>query len=259
MAPGKRRITIWLFSVAVIVLAFITPWKGINNILGADILSSNIAMKKKLLLFLACVLATGSSFAQIIPKVVVPNFGDAYSKTVKQLESGNLKVDYKAFRESFIESKQFKIAESKAKLMDSLEKMMFVELEKSNYPNIIRITKQMLSIDYTNMMAHKILRQTYTFAGDTISARRYHDIQFGLLNSIVKGGNGKTCETGWPVIQLSEERFILKMLDAKVQQQSIVNKGGLCDKMDVIVDGKKKTYYFETSIISKAHEPKGAK
>ena len=192
--------------------------------------------------------------AQLPPRVVAPAFNDMYSKTVKELESGNLKVDFRNFRESFLKSRQYEVAKSKTKMMDTLEKRMYAELDKSNYPAVIRTTKQMLSIDYTNMLAHKILRQTYTMAGDTISARKYHDIQFGLLNSIVKGGNGKTCETAWPVIQMSEEYFILKMLEAKVEQQSLITKGGTCDKMDVVVDGKKKTYYFDISLVMKERE-----
>ena len=36
-----------------------------------------------------------------------------YSKTVKKLESGQTDIDYRAFRESFLDSKQFKVAASK--------------------------------------------------------------------------------------------------------------------------------------------------
>ena len=216
-------------------------------------------MLKSLFTALAVTAISITSFAQQPPKVVVPSFNDRYCKTVKELEGGKLDIDFRAFRESFLQSKQYKVATSKIKVMDSLEKMMYVELDKSNYPGVVRITKQMLSIDYTNMLAHKMLRQTFTMAGDTANARKYHDIQFGLLNSIVKSGNGKACETGWHIVQMSEEAFILKMLDAKVVQQSIVTKGGQCDKMDVMVDGKKKTYYFETSqvIVIKADDKKG--
>ena len=73
----------------------------------------------------------------------------------------------------------------------------------------------------------------------------------------MKKGDGKTCATAWPVIQLSEEYFILEMLDAELQNQSIDNEGGLCDKMETKIDGKKKTYYFETSKIFLGYEKLG--
>ncbi|MCC9036942.1 DUF4919 domain-containing protein [Chryseobacterium sp. C-39] len=133
-------------------------------------------------------------------------------------------------------------------------------MDKSNSQEIIKITKQILSIDYTDMLAHKILRQTYKIIGDTENEAKYKTIQFGLLNSIVKKGDGKTCATAWPIIQIEEEYFILKMLDVKLQKQSIDNKGGLCDKMDVKTEnGDQKTYYFETSRVFEGYKKLGIK
>lgn len=204
-------------------------------------------MKKSILIFLTITLTTFCSYGQTKNDVVIPTFEDKYCKYIKQLEDGQTDIDYQDFRFSFIESEQFKIAKIKSSELDSLKKEMYTQMDNSNYQEIIKITKQMLSIDYTSMTAHKILRQTYKIVGDTINAAKYKTIQFGLLNSIVKKGDGQTCSTAWPVIQISEEYFILEMVGAKLQKQSIDNEGGLCDKMEVKVDGKKKIYYFETS------------
>jgi len=211
-------------------------------------------MKKSTLLILTFILTSICSFGQTTPQVIIPNFNDKFCDYVKKLEAGQTDIDYQDFRFSFIESEQFKIANKKSTEYDSLKKEMYVQMDKSNYQEIIKITKQMLSIDYTSMIAHKILRQTYKIAADTINAAKYKTIQFGLLNSIVKKGDGKTCETAWPVIQIEEEYFILEMVGAKLKKQSIDNDGGLCDKMEVKVDGKKKTYYFETSKVFEGYK-----
>ena len=200
------------------------------------------------------------SFGQTISEVSIPSFNDKYSEFVKQLESGQIDINYKDFRESFIESDQFKIASKKSTEFDSLKKEMYSLMTKKDYLGIIKVTKEMLSIDYTSMIAHKILRQTYKITGDTISASKYKTIQFGLLNSIVKNGDGKTCATAWPVIQIDEEYFILQMLGAALQKQSIDNTGGLCDKMEVKTEeGDKKTYYFETSKVFEGYKKLGLK
>jgi hypothetical protein len=114
---------------------------------------------------------------------------------------------------------------------------------------VIRLTKEMLSIDYTSMFAHKYLQQTYKILGDSINRNKYHDIEFGLLNSITKSGDGKTCETGWHVTQIEEEYFILNMIGADLQSQSISNGGkNACDKMVVKTEGgESKTYFFEAN------------
>ena len=200
------------------------------------------------------------SFGQTISEVSIPSFNDKYSEFVKQLESGQIDINYKDFRESFIESDQFKIASKRSTEFDSLKKEMYSLMTKKDYLGIIKVTKEMLSIDYTSMIAHKILRQTYKITGDTISASKYKTIQFGLLNSIVKNGDGKTCATAWPVIQIDEEYFILQMLGAALQKQSIDNTGGLCDKMEVKTEeGDKKTYYFETSKVFEGYKKLGLK
>ena len=190
--------------------------------------------------------------------MIAPTFNDTYSRFVKQLEAGNTAINYREFRESFIESEQFKIASNKRHEIDSLKKEMYVQMNASNYPEIIKITKAMLSIDYTSMLAHKILRQTYKIVGDTLNAKKYKAIQFGLLYSITDSGNGKTCATAWPVVQIDEEYFMLQMLGAKLLKQSIDNSGGLCDKMDVkMEDGGEKTYYFETSKVFEGYKKLG--
>lgn len=216
-------------------------------------------MKKSTLFLLTFILTSICSFGQTSAQVIVPNFNDKFCDYVKKLEVGQTDIDYQDFRFSFIESEQFKIASKKSTEFDSLKKEMYVQMDKSNSQGIIKITKQMLSIDYTSMIAHKILRQTYKIIGDTINATKYKTIQFGLLNSIVKKGDGKTCETAWPVIQIEEEYFVLEMVGAKLQKQSVDNEGGLCDKMEVKVDGNKRTYYFETSKVFESYKKLGIK
>lgn len=203
-------------------------------------------------------ISTACSFGQTIQKIIVPSYNDKYSMFVKELEAGQTDINYREFRESFIQSKQFIIASEKSKEFDSLKKEMQIQMDKSNYPEIVNITKAMLNIDYTSMIAHKILRQTYKIMGDTINAAKYKTIQFGLLNSIVKNGDGKSCSTAWSVIQLNEEYFILQILGVRLKKQSIDTEGGICDKMEVVTDeGADKVYYFETSKVFEGYKKLG--
>ena len=211
-------------------------------------------LKVYILLSFTVVLTTMNTYGQSDPKVIVPNFNDTYCKYVLKLETGQTDIDYQDFRYSFIKSEQFRIASSQSLKLDSLENEMYTQIDNSNYQEVVKITKQMLSIDYTNMTAHKILRQTYSIINDTINATKYKAIQFGLLQSIVENGDGQTCSTAWPVIQISEEYFILEMLDAELIQQSVDADGGICDKMEVLIDDEKRTYYFEITKVFEGKE-----
>lgn len=154
-------------------------------------------------------------------------------------------------------SEQFKSAAKQKPDLSTLRKEMRNLMRASKYAEIIDITKKMLSVDYTDIEAHKILQQTYKILGDTPNSKKYHDIEFGLLNSIIRKGDGKTCQTAWPVIQINEEYFILQMLGAKLQKQSTERSGGVCDKMEVQTDQGNKVYYFEISKIFKGYNEQG--
>lgn len=202
------------------------------------------------------IMSTICSFGQTTQEVIIPNFNDKYSDYVKKLEAGQTNIDYQDFRFSYIESEQFKI-KNRSNLYDSLKKVVYKEMDNNNYEKIIKATKEMLNIDYTSMFAHKILQQTYKIIGDTINKNKYHDIEFGLLKSILNSGDAKSCQTARVVIQIEEEYFILEMIGAKFQKQSIDNDGGLCDKMEIKVDGKKRTYYFETTKVFQGYKKLG--
>lgn len=181
--------------------------------------------------------------------VMLPKFNDKYSEFVKELESGNTNINYEEFRNSFIESKQFESKSENTIQYDSLKKEVYKAIKNSSYSEVIKLTKAILSIDYTSMFAHKYLQQTYKILGDTLNQNKYHSIEFGLLNSIIKSGDGATCETGWHVIQIEEEYFIINVIGGTLQSQSISNGGkNSCDKMIVKTDdGEIKTYYFEAN------------
>ena len=189
--------------------------------------------------------------------VATPRHGDKYSKLVRQLEAGETNINYREFRDSFLESGQFELAANQNSALDALTKTVHELMKKAKYSDIVEVAKKILSIDYTDIEAHKILQQTYKILGDAPNQKKYHDIEFGLLNSIVKNGDGKTCQTAWPVIQVTEEYFILGMLGAKVLKQSIDTTGGQCDRIEVQTDGGKKVYYFDIRKVFKGYNKLG--
>jgi hypothetical protein len=198
--------------------------------------------------------------AQADSAVVVPAYNDKYSSLVKKLEAGQTNINYREFRESFLESEQFKVAGAEGEKLAGLRKTMRELMKESKYPGIIDAAKKILSIDYTDMEAHKILQQTYKILEDDPNRNKYHDIEFGLLNSIVKGRDGKTCQAAWPVLQVEEEYCILGVLHARVMKQSVDNTGGLCDKMEVLTaDGNKTTFYFDVTKVFEGYKKRGIK
>src|SRR5947207_3422430 len=123
-------------------------------------------LRKALLSWLLMFALSHTALPQNTPTVAIPRYGDKYSKLVRQLEAGETNIDYRGFRESFLESEQFEVAADKKPDLDSLRKTMQELMKKAKYAGIVEVAKKMLSIDYTDMEAHKILQQTYKILGD---------------------------------------------------------------------------------------------
>jgi Domain of unknown function (DUF4919) len=189
------------------------------------------------------------SQAQDSGEIILPAWNDKYSEFVHQLEAGNTKIDYREFRYSFLESKQFQIKAEKRTQYDSLKMAMIAQSGASHYSEVIRLSKAMLSIDYTSQVAHKYLQQTYKIIGDTAKRNKYHDIEFGLIHSIALNGNSQSFATSWEVVQVEEEYFALAMLGVTLKKQSIEKSANkICDKMEVVdEDGKDEVYYFDVT------------
>lgn len=212
-------------------------------------------MKMKLILTLFIAVQLLIANAQDSTKITIPNFQDKYSEYVTKLEAGDTDIDYQDFRFSFIESEQFILATKQIVLQNQLKTEMYQEYHNENYQEAMKLAKQILSLDYTSLEAHKILRHCYQDQDDKDNFEKYLNIQLGLFQSIITSGDGRSCATGWKVIQVSEEYFVLHILKANKEKQSLVTEGGLCDQLDVVMeDGTKRTFYFDVSKVFEGYK-----
>lgn len=212
-------------------------------------------MRKFCLLLLIVVCASQmTAYAQ----VVLPNLGDKYSAYVEELEAGETAIDYQDFRFSFVESVQYKVPFEKIAEFDQLSRDLNQQLQAKAYAEAIATGKQLLSMDYTSLNTHKIMSMCYELNADSLNAGKHKAILFGLLSSIVKGRDGKSCATAWSIIQVREEYFILQMLGANLLKQSLVAEGVMCDKMDVkMQDGTEKAFYFDLTKVFEGYKTLG--
>jgi hypothetical protein len=75
--------------------------------------------------------------------------------------------------------------------------------------------------------------------------KRYHKTMlFGLMDSLFRSGNGKSCESGYYVININEEYMLLNAIGAKDLGHKV---RGNCDTFDVELEGKRTTVSFTMS------------
>jgi hypothetical protein len=182
------------------------------------------------------------------PAIALPKDGDEYAKLVARAAGRDLSVDFRALRFAYLKSKARR--NSKANV-DALRTALFDAVKANDTKRVRDTAVALLSADYIDMYGHKFLRQACAVLYDAGCAEQGHFVEFGLLDSILKSGDGKTCDTGWEVVTIAEEYFILGMMEAKVLRQSLVSgKHGACDLlMTKDGDGKEHDIYFRADAI----------
>ena len=200
-------------------------------------------MKKKSIFFLLLLLSI--SLNASLP-IVVPTFNDNYSSYVQKLENGDLNIDFKDFRFSFIDSEQYLASTDKFAIKDSLMEIVYSELQKENHSAIIDITGQLLSIDYTDLTVHNLRRNSFELTGDSVQSKKHETILLGLLGSILMNGDGETCETGWPIIQLPEAYFIIQLLGGEIIPQAETTDVVECEEFLIKGADKTSSIFFNT-------------
>ncbi len=116
--------------------------------------------------------------AQSGPTIALPAYGDAYSRTVRQLEAGQTDIDYRKFRESFLDSAQLKAASERSTEFKALRTRLRELTRGSNPAEIVEVAKQMLGIDYTN--AWRPTGSSSNILGDTGRQKKYPAIELDL-------------------------------------------------------------------------------
>jgi hypothetical protein len=183
-------------------------------------------------------------------EIVLPNDGDAYSSLVARAAASDRSVDFHALRQAWLQSKAHKggLADEIA-----LEDGLFSAIHGGDDLRIRDAAAKLLSADYTNMLAHAALHEACSRLHDTACAEQHHFVEDGLLNSITASGDGKTCKTGWEVVAIREEYFLLRTMGDTPGIQALVNDAdSACDLLNVTgPDGKPSAYYFRIDAVLK--------
>lgn len=130
-------------------------------------------------------------------------------------------------------------------------KSMLAALNDKNYDKALEHAGNILKQKYVDITAHLVSSIAYNELKNYERAKYHRGIADGLIQSILKSGDGKSLETAYVVIATDEEYALFNVLGMKVVSQALVqDKGHRYDKMDA-VDRKTNqttTFYFNVDI-----------
>ena len=175
------------------------------------------------------------------------NSDSIYNEIVSQIKNGSEDVDFTELRMVYANSSSY---DPYGKDYD-VKKSMRRAYDNGDYEGVVRYAKELIGDNFLDINSHVFCGMAYKKMGDK-EKRDYHGfIALGLLNSIIGSGDGKTPETAFRVISVTEEYALLDMWGLKMSTQWLLEENGHeYDKLEAedIDTGEKVTLYFNVDL-----------
>ena len=205
-------------------------------------------MSRALLALFFFTLAFAGAFGQQPALSPVEAKKDSYDELLARLKGGDTKIDYKAFRIAYSETKGASPYGSDREG----RRLMNVAVIDKRYDDAIKLADEILKTTYLATDAHVAASISYRALGDTQRADFHKSIYLGLINSVLAGGDGKTPNTAFVVVSVEEEYAVMKALGCTVWGQTLGTQGG--HRFDVLSGTEESTkspvkIYFNIDIV----------
>ena len=178
-----------------------------------------------------------------------------YDQIVGQIKAGDLAVDYDRLRQAFAQGPGYDP-------YDGQERRLASEMREARRagrcPEAIAKADEILAANFTSIDAHLHRKSCLEEAGDQAGADRALTIARGLVESILRSGNGRTPETAMTVISIAEEYNVLSFLNLRRLRQSAIRVGdSTYDRLEVQAPGSPETSFIWFNIDHLTRKPPG--
>ena len=174
-------------------------------------------MQQKTCTFLVLVLVT--TLAAFCPEEKKPS---EYAALLARVKSGDLSIDFKQLRFSYMESPERHAARD----ADKQKKEMFEAIKKKDYKKAIQNADVVLESEFVDLDAHNVEQIAHRELREEERAAFHKAVVQGLLSSIMDTGDGKSAETAYIVISVHEEYVVLQVLGLRPSGQSVLRQNG---------------------------------
>lgn len=103
---------------------------------------------------------------------------------------------------------------------------MFAALQRGDYKEAMKLAEKDLAANYLDVDAHIGAMAAAKGIGAASQEAHHRYVAKGIIDSILRSGDGKTPETAFKVIAINEEYATLRVLGLQVQGQALSHAGG---------------------------------
>jgi hypothetical protein len=146
-----------------------------------------------------------------------------YEELVARAKTGDANVDYLALRNAHAESPSYDPYGSK---LGKLQSEMFDAYRRADCAAVVAKAESILAVNFVHVDAHLLAGLCHGKLGNEEATRRERQIARGLIDSILKSGDGKSEQSAFVVIQIAEEYSMLRLLGLQPLNQSLIHAQG---------------------------------
>jgi hypothetical protein len=165
-----------------------------------------------------------------------------YEAMLEQAKKGEGATDYKALRFAFFETPSYNPMVGML-----VYRSLWTVLNQGNWAEAAKQAESVLEKNYVDPNAHMVAFVAYRELKEEEKAKLHRRWADGLLESVKAGGDGKSAETAWHVISISEEYALLRSMNLRAVGQSLANEKGHAYDVMKTVDPRtnaEATFYF---------------
>jgi len=151
-----------------------------------------------------------------------------YAALLTKLKAGDTSIDFAALRAAYVRSSGY----SGADRFD--HKAAFEALAAGKFDVALRIADDRIAESYMDLDAHIVANIAHDRLGHADRAAFEHAVAKGMVDAILKSGDGKSAASPFRVISVSEEYILLNIFHLQLQSQSLVTTDGAFDVMKVV-------------------------
>ncbi|MFD2262583.1 DUF4919 domain-containing protein [Lacibacterium aquatile] len=158
------------------------------------------------------------------PAAMAETPDEAYRRLMAELKSGNAAIDFQALRSAYVKSTSYDPYGMKTTAVD-IQRQKAQSCEEA-----IQIAEspdgQAALYGFLSTRPHMMMAVCYERLGNEPRGAFHRSVADGLLNALASTGDGKSPETAFKAISISEEYDLLSVLRLKVSHQSLMHKDG---------------------------------
>lgn len=184
---------------------------------------------KQYLISACCGLALSlCAFAQTVEKsgnatqskLTIEQDKSDYRQLVNRIKGGNLDADFVKLRQAFGEW----LCDDKVNTDAPNRDAMIQAFESKNYKTAAELIEIVLDYEFVNRGLHLAAEDAYRQLGNQAKADFHKTIAHKLLHAVLISGDGKTAESAYRVLDVSEEYFVMRQLGYIVGGQALMSK-----------------------------------